>query len=111
MTTPNQIAHTRAVEQDLLAARASHAPRKVRAAAFAFTAELQPEIWSRGYGFSWGTREEWTDLLLLHPELSDRSAKDVATEILAHLIEWSPLLAAKEARAKAAYMPLPDPDT
>jgi hypothetical protein len=74
-----------------------------RASAFACAADLQNELWSRNYGHSWGIREEFATLISAHPEiLTLPTIKEAADAVLRNLPEWSPTLAAKEAKAKAA---------
>lgn len=65
---------------------------------------LMPAIWQRGYGHSWGTRDEWTRLVAEHPEVLLLSLEKAIDTILSNLAEWSPDLAVKEAKAKAAYV-------
>lgn len=82
---------------------------QLRKLAYASSGALQDEIWKRKYGFSWGTRDEWTQLLVDHPELLALSVKRAADEILTNLSVWAPQLEAKQVRAKAAYIDLTSP--
>jgi hypothetical protein len=78
--------------------------RKGRVAGFDFARAVQTELWGRNYGYSWGVRDEFAAVFNEHPDLLALPVKEAADKILGNLPAWSPALAIKEAKAKAAYV-------